>query len=180
MGASTGKRANKTSFFGRVHGGNLNVDSTFDGTNPLSINTYGVNDLDYQIALGHTYLFHQQLVSSFRLSASRTNVRKTPDNYKSYADFGANVTELGGKVISMTVTGGLGFTIGGGAANPGESHNGPNPSISEDISWIKGNHQFGFGGTLYHQQMNYWSGSECDSGNDLRRHRHRAWDWRTS
>ena len=92
------------------------------------------------------------------LSASRTNVRKTPDNYKSYADFGANVTELGGKVISMTVTGGLGFTIGGGAANPGQSHNGPNPSISEDLSWIKGNHQFGFGGTLYHQQMNYWSG----------------------
>jgi hypothetical protein len=152
------QKSNKTSIFGRVTVGALNVASTFDGTNPLSINTYGVNDLDYQIAVGHTYLITSNVVSAFRLSASRTNVRKVPDNYKSYADFGANVTELGGKVISMTVTGGSNFAIGGGAANPGESHNGPNPAISEDISWIKGTHQFAFGGTLYHQQMNYWSG----------------------
>ena len=152
------QKSNKSSIFGRVTVGALNVASTFDGTNPLSINTYGVNDLDYQIAVGHTYLITNNVVSAFRLSASRTNVRKVPDNYKSYADFGANVTELGGKVISMTVTGGSNFTIGGGAANPGESHNGPNPAISEDISWIKGTHQLAFGGTLYHQQMNYWSG----------------------
>jgi hypothetical protein len=152
------QKSTKSSIFGRVSAGYLNVASTFDGTNPLSINTYGVNDLDYQIALGHTYLLKSNVVSSFRLSASRTNIRKTPDFYKSYSDFGANVTELAGKVISMTVSGGLGFTIGGGAANPGESHNGPNPAISEDLSWVKGNHQYVFGGTMYHQQMNYWSG----------------------
>src|SRR5262245_58938627 len=98
------------------------------------------------------------VVSAFRVSASRTNIVKKRDNYASFADFGSNFTPLGGKVISMTVSGGLGFAIGGGAANPGESHNGPNPSLAEDISWIKGNHQLGFGGTLYHQQMNYWSG----------------------
>src|SRR5499427_1661475 len=152
------QKSNKNSIFGRVTVGALNVASTFDGTNPLSVNTYGVNDLDYQIAVGNTYLITNNVVSAFRLSASRTNVRKVPDNYKSWADFGANVTELGGKVIRMTVTGGSNFTIGGGAANPGESHNGPNPAISEDISWIKGTHQLAFGGTLYHQQMNYWSG----------------------
>ncbi len=152
------QKSNKSSIFGRISAGYLNVASTFDGTNPLSINTYGVNDLDYQAALGHTYLFTPNVISAFRISASRTNIRKLRDNYKSYADFGANVTELAGKVISMTVSGGLGFTIGGGAANPGESHNGPNPALSEDISWVKGNHQYAFGGTLYHQQMNYWSG----------------------
>ena len=152
------QKSQKNSIFGRFSAGYLNVASTFDGKNPLSINTYGVNDLDYQIAIGNTYLINSNVVSSFRASASRTNIRKVPDNYASYADFGANVSPLAGKVISMTVTGGLGFTIGGGAANPGQSHNGPNPAIAEDISWIKGSHQFGFGGSLYHQQMNYWSG----------------------
>jgi len=148
----------RSSFFGRFSAGGLDVASTYDGKNPLSINTYGVNDLDYQVAFGNTYLLGSNIVSAFRLSASRTNIVKLRDNYASFADFGSIFTPLGGKVISMTVTGGLGFTIGGGAANPGQSHNGPNPSIAEDISWLKGSHQFAFGGTLYHQQMNYWSG----------------------
>jgi len=152
------QKSQNNSFFGRFSIGALDVGSTFDGKNPLSINTYGVNDLDYQVAFGNTYLLGSNVVSAFRLSASRTNIVKKPDTYASFADFGSNFTPLAGKVISMTVQGGLGFTIGGGAANPGQSHNGPNPSISEDISWLRGTHQFGFGGTLYHQQMNYWSG----------------------
>src|SRR5437899_7032069 len=154
------QKSQKNSIFGRFSAGYLNVASTFDGKNPLSINTYGVNDLDYQIAIGNTYLINSNVVSSFRASASRTNIAKKNDDYASFADFGSDLAPLGGKVVSMTVTGGLGFPngIGGGAATPGISHNGPNPSISEDISWIKGTHQLGFGGTLYHQQMNYWSG----------------------
>ncbi len=151
-------KSQRNSFFGRFSAGKLNVGSTFDGKNPLSINTYAIDDLDYQVAFGNTYLLGSNLVSAFRLSASRTNIVKLNDEFSSLADFGSKYTPLGGKVLNMNVIGGLGFVIGGGAAVPGESHNGPNPSISEDISWIKGSHQFGFGGTLYHQQMNYWSG----------------------
>ena len=152
------QKSPKNSFFARFSAGYLDVASTYDGKNPLTINTYGVNDLDYQFAIGNTYLISSNIVSTFRASASRTNIAKKNDNYASFADFGADFAPLGGKVVSMTVSGGLGFAIGGGAASPGISHNGPNPSFSEDISWLKGNHQFGFGGTLYHQQMNYWSG----------------------
>ena len=32
------------------------------------------------------------------------------------------------------------------------------PSVVEDLSWIKGSHQFGFGGAIYQQRLNYWSG----------------------
>ena len=158
VGRMDWQKSQKHSIFGRFSAGTLKVDSTFDGKNPLSINTYGVDDLDYQLGIGDTYLIGANLVSSLRLSASRTNIVKIDDNYGSLADFGANYTPLGGKVINFTVTGGLGFTIGGGAAVPGKSHNGPNPSISEDISWVKGSHQLGFGGSFYHQGMNYWSG----------------------
>lgn len=112
----------------------------------------------YQLAVGDTYLIGSNLVNSFRLSASRTNIVKIPDNYANWADFGANYTPIGGKTLLTTVSGGLGFAIGTTGNVPGQSHNGPNPSVSDDVSLVKGSHELGFGGNLYRQMMNYWSG----------------------
>ncbi len=146
----------KQSIFGRFYSAKLNQTSTFDGKDPLSISSFGINDLDYGLVLGHTYLVSNNLVNSFRASASRTNIVKLPDNYQSWAALGANVSPLGGNVIAVTATGE--FTIGGGAASPGQSHNGPLWSIVDDISWVKGRHQIGFGGSIYQQRLNYYSG----------------------
>ena len=146
----------KNSMFARFTSAHLNVGSTFDGKDPLSINTVGVNDLDYSLAVGDTYLAGPNIVNSLRLSASRTNIPKVPDNYASWATFGSNFTPVSGK--SLAIVAGSNFVIGGGAGSPGESHNGLNPSLTDDVSWIKGRHQFGFGGNIYRQQMNYWSG----------------------
>ena len=149
----------KNTIFGRFTAANLNVPSTYNGVNPLSINTYGVHDLDYSLALGDTYVFGANIVNSLRVAASRANVAKVPDNYGNLATFGStNFTPLGGKVMSFTVTGGGGFNIGTSASVPGQSHDGPNPSIADDLSWVHGAHQFGFGGSIYRQGMNYWSG----------------------
>jgi len=130
--------------------------STYDGKNPLSIANYGLNDLDYGFALGHTWVVTANFISSLRVGINRTNIVKIPDQYGSFADFGANVSPLGGKNIAVTVNNA--FTIGGGAASVGESHNGPLWSIVEDLSWVKGAHQIGFGGSIFHQQLNYFSG----------------------
>ena len=155
----------KNTIFGRYSVGYLNTHSTYDGKNPLSINNYGVNDLNYQVALGDTYLFGSNIVSSLRLSASRTNVVKIEDAYKSLADFGANYSPIGGHVVNVAVSGvGGGFLIGSTAAVPGEAHTGANPSISEDISWVKGSHQLQFGGNIYERIMNYWSGVNAVGG----------------
>ncbi len=148
----------KNSLFGRFTSAHLAQSSTFDGKNPLSLNTVGFNDLDYSLALGDTYLLGSNIVNSFRLSASRTNIPKVPDNFKSWADFGANVTPVSGKTFAIAQGTNAAAFLGGGAASPGESHNGPNPSITDDVSWVKGAHQFGLGGNVYFQQMNYWSG----------------------
>ena len=75
------QKSAKNSIFGRFSAGYLNVASTYDGKNPLTINTFGVNDLDYQFAIGDTYLIGSNLVSTFRASASRTNIAKKPDIY---------------------------------------------------------------------------------------------------
>jgi len=132
------------SLFGRFMLGNLHQGSTYDGHNPLSINTYGFQDFDYGFTLGDTYLIGNNIVNSLRVAANRTNIVKLPDNYNSWAGFGANVSALGGKVVSISAPGY--FAIGGGGASLGEQHNGPMPSAVEDLSWIKGSHQFGIGG----------------------------------
>jgi hypothetical protein len=146
----------KQSIFGRYMLGRLNTGSTYDGKNPLSINTYGYQDFDYGVSIGHTYLISNNIVNSLRLAANRTNIQKLNDEYKSWSDFGANVTALGGKVVSIAATGA--FLIGGGAASPGAQHNGPMPSLFDDVSWIRGAHQFAFGGAIFQQRLNYWSG----------------------
>jgi hypothetical protein len=150
------QQSSKNSIFGRFTAANLNVASTFDGKNPLSINTFGVHDLDYSLALGDTYLVGPNVVSSLRVAASRANVAKVPDKFHSLRDFGSNMTPEDGPNVYMTVTGAFG--IGTSASVPGQSHDGPNPSVAEDVSWVKGAHQFGFGGSWYRQAMNYWSG----------------------
>ena len=147
----------RQSLYGRFYAAKLNNSSTYDGKNPLSIASYGINDFDYGLALGHTFVISPSLVNSLRVGANRTNIVKIPDQYKSFADFGANVSPLGGQNISVT-TGTSGFTIGGGAAAPGKSHNGPLWSLGDDFNWVKGSHQITFGGSIYHQQLNYWSG----------------------
>src|SRR6185369_16902533 len=99
------------SFFGRFLGAKLNQSSTYDGKNPLSINSYGFNDLDYGIALGHTWVLNPNVVNSLRVGANRTNIVKLNDNYKSFADLGANVSPLAGSIIAVNVPGS--FMIGG-------------------------------------------------------------------
>ncbi|HXP87631.1 MAG TPA: TonB-dependent receptor [Bryobacteraceae bacterium] len=149
----------KHSLFGRYTVANLNQPSTYDGVNPLSKNTYGIHDMDYSIAIGDTYLIGARIVNSLRLAANRTNIVKISDVYKSLQDFGANVTisPVVGHDTYMSMTNG-GFQIGTSAAVPGQSHNGPNWSIGDDLSWVKGSHEIGIGGSIYRQEMNYWSG----------------------
>src|SRR5213596_778109 len=80
----------KHSIFGRFMLGNLYTTSTYDGRNPLSINTYGYKDYDYGFNLGSTYLIGNNMVNSLRIAANRTNIVKLNDNYRSWASFGAN------------------------------------------------------------------------------------------
>jgi hypothetical protein len=146
----------RQSLYGRFNSANLTVASTFDGKDPLSIANYGNKDLDYGIALGYNFVFSPNLLSSLRVGANRTNIVKVPDNYNSWANLGSNVSPLAGNIIAVAATGE--FAIGGGAASPGQSHNGPLWSIFEDMNWIKGAHQITFGGSIYQQRLNYFSG----------------------
>jgi hypothetical protein len=145
----------KNSLFGRYMSGNLTQSSTFDGKNPLSINTGLVHDLDFGFTIGDTYLFSPTLINSLRLGGNRANVTTTEDNFKSYADLGANISPVGQTTMAVAATGA--FTIGGGPASSKGSHGGPLWSVFDDVSLVKGSHQIGFGGSVYQQGLNYFS-----------------------
>ncbi len=154
--------SDKQSIFGRFMAGHLGEASTYDGANPLSLNTAAFVDFDYGLNIGHTYIFSPNLISSFRIGANRTNVVKTLDNYTSLAGFGSIMTPLGGNTENVTVTGA--FTVGGGNASLGASHNGPMPSILEDLTWNKGSHQIQFGGGIFQQRLNFFAGLQAIGG----------------
>jgi hypothetical protein len=147
---------NKHSVFGRFMLGKLTQGSTYDQHDPLSISSYGFQDFDYGFNFGSTFLVGNNFVNSLRLAANRTNIVKIPDKYKNWAGFGANVSPLAGDIVAIAAPGA--FSIGGGAASPGAQHNGPMPSVVEDVSWTRGKHQIGFGGAIYQQRLNYFSG----------------------
>jgi len=153
--------SDKHSLFGRFTLADLTQGSTYNHNNPLTVNVYGTHDRIYTIALGDTYLFGSGLVSTSRASMSRTIVDKTPDAFYSFKDLGANVTPEGGPVIKLAVSGGGDFSVGSSSSVPGHTFTGPNPSLSQDFSVIKGAHQIGFGGSYGFQLMNYLSGNNA-------------------
>src|SRR5439155_11445106 len=102
--------SDKNSIFGRYMSGQLNQSSTYDGHNPLSISTGAVNDLDYGVVLGNTYLFSPTLINTLRVGVNRSNIVTTQDNVSSWAGYGANVTPLSQTIISLAATGA--FNIG--------------------------------------------------------------------
>jgi len=63
-------------------------------------------------------------------------------------------------MIGLNLTG-TGVAFCAGNASPGAQHDGPLWSVVDDVSWIKGSHQFGFGGSIYQQRLNYWSGTNA-------------------
>jgi hypothetical protein len=145
----------RNSFFGRYMSGKLTQTSTYDGKNPLSINTGSVHDLDYGFTLGDTYLFSPMLINSLRLGVNRSNVVTTQDKYSSWAGLGANVDPLSQTIISVAATGA--FAIGGGPASSKGSHSTPMWSVFDDVSLVKGSHQISLGGSIFRQGLNYFS-----------------------
>jgi Carboxypeptidase regulatory-like domain len=151
------QKSDKNSIFGRFFVTNLHIDSTYDGKNALTLNSNGQKDRVYALALGQTYLFGANVVSSFRIGANRSEIPKIVDNFATWPELGVNAPFNPAPSPRLSVTGN-GFAIGSGNSIINSDMGGPNPNISEDISWVKGNHQFGFGASYFYTLLNYKSG----------------------
>jgi hypothetical protein len=119
------------------------------------VNTNSAYYRDYLVSLGDTYVLTPDIVSSFRLAANRQVITKPSDDFATWNDLGVNASALVGKSARITVSGN-GFMVGFNAF-PNRAIQGPNPNLSEDISWVKGSHQIGFGVSFLHTGMTFLS-----------------------
>jgi len=137
---------------------NLDVPSTYDGKNALTANSYANNFRVYSLAAGDTYLIGTGVVSSFHFGINRSNAVKIPDHFYSWRDLGADVPYQPTPNPRFTISGGNGYSFNRQAAVTAD-HGGPNFNVNEDLSWVRGSHQLGFGGTYNHEVLNYFSGT---------------------
>ena len=147
----------KNTIFGRFYETNLEIPSTFDGSNALTLNSNAQHDRVYSLALGDTYVFSPNVVSSFRLGVNRSEIPKITDTFATWPQLLVNAPFNPAPSPRVSVTGN-GFGIGSGNSIINHDMTGPDPNLVGDISWVKGNHQIGFGASYLRTLINYASG----------------------
>jgi hypothetical protein len=151
------QKSEKHSLFARTLITDLFLPSTYDGNNGLTLNTAEAHYRVYAATIGDTYLLGPGMVNSFRVSMNMEELQKPVDNFADWPALGVKATPLEGPTVRLTVTGN-GFAIGSGSSVKNKSVQGPFANIVEDLSWIKGAHQIGFGGAYLHLIENFLSG----------------------
>ncbi len=151
------QKSEKHTIYGRFYETNLDSPSSFDGHDALTLQNNFAHDRVYSLAGGDTYLFSSTIVNSFHAGANRTEIPKIPDNFATWPQLLVNAPYNPAPAPRIAVTG-TGFNIGSGNSIINHDFTGPNPNISDDVSWVKGSHQLGFGGSYLRILLNYESG----------------------
>jgi Carboxypeptidase regulatory-like domain len=146
------------SVFGRYLIDSVDNPSPYDlGQDPLNSLGTGNTGRSQAFTIGDTYLFGANVVNAFRLTANRIAVNKTHGHYD---DAGLGPADIGIKAFAWephrpigNVSGAFNFQSTGG---PG---NGTTRSAifaaNDDLSVVRGNHQFIFGGQI----AKWWTNS---------------------
>jgi hypothetical protein len=123
-----------------------------------------VNDWRTQsFTLADTYILSNNLVSSFRAAVLRpTNSRGQPPKEIAPEEVGIApyFQPTNNRILGLSVSGG--FSIGGQGGNVPGLTNSTGFQESEDLSWVKGSHQFAFGVNNIHSRLNVsgWTSSD--------------------
>ena len=151
------QKSDKHSMYWRAYVTDLAIPSTFVKGNALTLSSNGQHDRVYALAFGDTYLIGANMVNSLRVGANRSEIPKVTDNLATWPQLGVNAPFNPDTEPRFSVSA-PGFGIGGGNAIINHDMGGPDPSISNDVSWVRGTHQLGFGGTYLYTLLNYASG----------------------
>jgi hypothetical protein len=118
------------------YGFSKNVLDTAEGTG------LGLDDLSQTFTIGHTFLISPTTVNQFRGSVNRVAVYRFNDDYFDPCDIGVKFSCLVPHETVVNVTGG--FNVGAGT-NINALFIPTDYTLSDDVSLIRGSHQFAFG-----------------------------------
>jgi hypothetical protein len=144
----------KHSLFGRYFIANYNNPVVYQSSNVLTANKTGVADQSQSVVLGDNYTLSPTFISAFHATLNRTRALRVVPDYFSPTDLGINiVSDLPGFMGISVGSGSGGFSLGGGATNPGY-FNSTDFQFAEDVNLIRGRHQIAFGVNYIHAIMN--------------------------
>jgi hypothetical protein len=146
------QRTSSDTIFGRYFFTNYTLLPFYQPGNILTAGAPGLNDRFQSVDIGDTHILSAQMISSLRLSFTRTaTVRTGPPGIPTWQSLGSNVTTqvpfyTGQNSVS-------GYFTPTEPAFPGYDYENMF-GISESLSWTRGSHQMIFGFSGMHVQMN--------------------------
>ena len=117
--------------------------------NILASATGGLNDLAQSATIGHTWLFNATTINAFRLAFNRVGVHRYNADYFSGCDIGVSMYCY---IPHQTVVGITGGPSIGVSTAIQASFIPTTWTIGDDVTLVRGAHQFGFGGTAFRYQ----------------------------
>jgi hypothetical protein len=125
----------------------------YSGGNPLSMTLSGADDLINSGVFGHTFVIGPNMVNSFRATYNREGITKTEVPTFDGPSLGINMYSLVPGHIIVSATGAISSAsvFSYAAKDPTDDH-----QIADDLSFIKGNHQFAFGGNWIRSVQNVY------------------------
>ena len=133
----------------------LDQPSDHDPTNLIAGTTANLNFRIQSAVLGDTFLIGAGTVNSFRATLNRSAVPKTNPQVFSPSSVGINIWDGVPGLTRIAMTGG--FNIASNNESP-STYNTTNFEFNDDVSLIRGAHQFGFGADFIHSYINAYSG----------------------
>jgi hypothetical protein len=153
--------SDRHSIFVRYMGARKDQPWDFDGKNILTSSAGQINQRAHTMVLGDTFLIGSGMVNSFHVTGVRTlNPRIHPDVI--------DLNKIGVKNVWVPFAGHMNLGVGSGLANginpngftvtgvnvqPGY-YNATEGQVANDVSWIRGSHQLGFGAYYSHAVFN--------------------------
>ena len=119
-----------------------------ESKNILSTTIGGRDNLVQSMALGDSMVLSNTVVNNIRFAFNRSAIHRTHVNFFGPNDIGINTFSYLDDYMLLGVTGG--FNLGGGTEN-NAIFNTNTYTFGDDITMIRGNHQYGFGA-----QFAYW------------------------
>ena len=154
MGKMDYQASDQHSLFGRYLYSAYNFPVAFDPENILTATT--ISDAQsYAFTAGSTYLISPATVNSARLSFTRIKRYSEHARLFSMSELGSKVYDgYSPKNVGISVTSGFSLAFGSDRDVGTQLY-----QIADDVSMVRGNHQFGFGGSVGHSRQIFVSGS---------------------
>ena len=125
----------------------------------LTSTGFGADDTAQSLAFGDTYVVSPKVVNSLRISGNRVGANKIPAKYFSPADVG--IRNLFSYIPQFTAMTGAGFSLGLPANFAVSTTAMTNFGVNDDLTMVRGSHQFAFGGSvsrgLLYTRSNAWA-----------------------